>query len=131
MPVTDQIGDFLTRIRNAGAAGKKTCEAPRSNIKVSIAKILKEQGYIEDYFDQKDDVQGTIKVQLKYFERKPVIHNVSRVSTPGRRWYVASDNLTKVKSGLGVAIVSTSKGLMTVKDCKKHNVGGEVICTVW
>lgn len=131
MPVTDQIGDFLTRIRNAGMAGHKYVEAPRSNIKVQIAKLLKEQGYIEDYEDQKDDVQGTVKVALKYFERKPVIKEIKRVSKPGRRIYVNSKNLTRVKSGLGIAIVSTSKGVLTVKDCEKQNLGGEVVCTVW
>lgn len=131
MAVTDQIGDFLTRIRNAGAANHKYVEAPKSKIKMAIAEILKDQGYIEDFEAVEEGVQGKIKVALKYYKRQPVIKQMTRVSKPGRRIYVDSQNLTRVKNGLGTAIVSTSKGVMTVKDAQKHNVGGEVICTVW
>jgi small subunit ribosomal protein S8 len=131
MAVTDQIGDFITRIRNAGAATHKYVEAPKSKIKVAIAQILKEQGYIEDYEVIDDGVQGKIKISMKYYQRKPVIKQINRVSTPGRRIYAGSDNLIRVKNGLGIAIVSTSKGVMTVKDAEKNKVGGEILCTVW
>lgn len=131
MAVTDQIGDFITRIRNAGAANHKYVEAPKSKMKIAIAQILKEQGYIEDYKIIDDGVQGSIKISLKYYQRRPVIKQIQRVSTPGRRIYNNSDSLTRVKNGLGTAIVSTSKGVMTVKDAEKNGIGGEVICTVW
>jgi len=129
--VSDQIGDFITRIRNAGQAGHKTVEAPRSNIKVEIARLLKDQGYIEDYQDLKDDVQGKVLVTLKYFNRKPVIKEIKRVSKPGRRIYVSADKLQRVRNGLGISILSTSSGVVTVKEASKLNVGGEIICTVW
>ena len=129
--VSDQIGDFITRIRNAGQAGHKTVEAPRSNIKVEIARLLKDQGYIEDYQDLKDDVQGKVLVTLKYFNRKPVIKEIKRVSKPGRRIYVSADKLERVRNGLGISILSTSSGVVTVKEASKLNVGGEIICTVW
>jgi len=131
MPVTDSIGDMLTRIRNAGRANHKKVEIPRSNMKWEIAKILRDQGYIEKCEDIKDDIQGNILVVLKYYKRNSVIKNIERISKPGRRVYVSSDNLTRVKNGLGIAIVSTSKGVMTVKQAKKDNVGGEVLCSVW
>lgn len=131
MAVTDQIGDFITRIRNGGSAGHKYVEAPKSKIKIAIAEILKDQGYIEDFETIDEGVQGKIKVALKYYQRKPVIRQIRRVSTPGRRIYKSSDNLDRVKNGLGIAIVSTSQGVMTVKDAEKKNIGGEVICTVW
>jgi len=131
MPVTDSIGDMLTRIRNAGTANHKKVEIPRSNMKWEIAKILHDQGYIEKCEDKKDNIQGTIIVTLKYFKRKPVIKNIERISKPGRRVYVDSNNLTRVKNGLGIAIVSTSKGVMTVKQAKQDNVGGEVLCSIW
>lgn len=131
MAVTDQIGDFLTRIRNAGAATHKYVEAPKSKMKIAIAEILKDQGYIEDFEIIDDGLQGKIKISMKYYQRKPVIKQIQRVSTPGRRIYNDSDNLHRVKNGLGIAIVSTSQGVMTVKDAEKNKVGGEVICTVW
>lgn len=129
--VSDQIGDFITRIRNAGQAGHKTVESPRSNLKVEIAKLLKDQGYIEDYQDMKDDIQGKIVVTLKYFNRKPVIKEIKRVSKPGRRIYASADKLQRVRNGLGISILSTSRGVITVKEAMKLNVGGEIICTVW
>jgi small subunit ribosomal protein S8 len=131
MPVTDQIGDFITRIRNAGTAGHKTVDAPASKIKFGIAQILKEQGFIEDFQKVDDSVQGTIRVTLKYYKRKPVIKKIVRISKPGRRIYVPSDNLPRVFNGLGIAILSTSKGVVTGKQAKQLNVGGEVVCTVW
>jgi small subunit ribosomal protein S8 len=131
MAVTDQIGDFITRIRNAGAATHKYVEAPKSKIKIAIAQILKEQGYIENFETIDDDIQGTIRISLKYYQRKPVIKQIKRVSTPGRRIYNSSDSFSRVKNGLGISIVSTSKGVMTVKDAEKNKIGGEVLCTVW
>ncbi|MCX6146726.1 MAG: 30S ribosomal protein S8 [Candidatus Kapabacteria bacterium] len=131
MPVTDSISDFLTRIRNAGKAGHRSVDIPRSNTKLAIAKILKEQGFITDYEDRKDDIQGTINVTLRYFNRLPAIREIKRVSKPGRRIYVNTDNIPRVRNGLGIAILSSSKGVITDKEAKKLNVGGEFICTVW
>ncbi len=131
MPVTDQIADFLTRIRNAGKAGHKTVTAPASKLKIAMCKILKEQGYIADYAIVEDKVQNQIKVTLKYYNREPAIRELKRVSKPGRRIYVSVDNLPRIKNGLGIAIISTSKGVLTDKEAKKFNVGGEFICSVW
>lgn len=131
MPVTDQISDFITRIRNAGAAGHKTVASPSSKLKLAISQILKDQGYIADYEEIKDEVQSQIKINLRYYNREPAINDVIRVSKPGRRVYVAADKLPRVHNGLGIAIISTSKGVMTEKDAKKFNVGGEVVCSVW
>lgn len=131
MPVSDSISDFLTRIRNAGQAGHRTVDTPRSNMKVALAKILKDQGYITDYEDLKDEVQGVVRVTLRYFNRKPAIREIKRVSKPGRRIYVNTDTLPRVKNGLGIAILSTSKGVVTDKDARKYNVGGEFLCTIW
>jgi len=131
MPVSDQIGDFLTRIRNAGRAGHKTVDCPSSSIKVGIAEILKEQGYIEEFDIVTGSVQNTLRVTLKYYKRKPVIKTIKRVSKPGRRVYMPADQLPRVMNGLGIAVISTSKGIVTGKQAKQLNVGGEVICTVW
>jgi len=131
MPVTDQIADFLTRIRNAGKAGHKTVTAPASKLKIAMCKILKEQGYIADYAIVEDKVQNQIKVTLKYYNREPAIRELKRVSKPGRRIYVSVDNLPRIKNGRGIAIISTSKGVLTDKEAKKFNVGGEFICSVW
>jgi small subunit ribosomal protein S8 len=131
MPVSDQIADFMTRIRNAGKAGHKTVEAPCSNLKLNVASILKDQGYITDYEKIEDGVQGSIRVQLRYFKRKPAIRKIVRISKPGRRVYVAADQLPRVYNGLGISVISTSRGVMTGKQAKKINVGGEVLCTVW
>lgn len=131
MPVTDQIADFLTRVRNAGNAGHKTVDVPFSKMKFGIAGILKEQGFIGAFEKIEDGVQGTLRVTLRYYKKKPVIKDIKRVSKPGRRVYAPADNLPRVSNGLGVAILTTSKGIMTDKQAKKFNVGGEVICTVW
>jgi small subunit ribosomal protein S8 len=131
MPVSDSISDFLTRIRNAAKAQHRTVDIPRSNMKVALAKILKDQGYITDYEDLKDDVQGVVRITLRYFNRKPAIYEIKRVSKPGRRLYVNTDNIPRVKNGLGIAIISTSKGVMTDKDARRYNVGGEFLCTIW
>ena len=131
MPVSDSIADFITRIRNAGQAGHKTVDAPASKVKANIAALLKDQGFITDYEKIEDGVQGSIRVHLKYFKRKPVIKKIVRISKPGRRVYVPADRLPRVNNGLGVAIISTSHGIMTGKQAKRINIGGEVICTVW
>lgn len=131
MPVTDQISDFLTRIRNAGTAGHKTVDSPKSNIRFHIAEILKDQGFITDVEKNDEGPQGTIRVTLRYYKRKPAIQKVVRISKPGRRVYSPVDGLPRVNNGLGIAIVSTSMGVMTAKQARKLNVGGEVLCTVW
>jgi small subunit ribosomal protein S8 len=100
-------------------------------MKVAIVKILKEQGYITDFEDIKEGYQGEIKVTIRYFNRKPAIIEIKKVSKPGRRIYVSAENLPRVKNGLGIAIISTSKGVMTDKEARKANLGGELICTVW
>lgn len=131
MPVTDQISDFLTRIRNAGGAGHKTVDAPGSKLKMNVAALLKDQGFITDYEKIDEGVQGVIRVHLKYFKRKPVIKKIVRISKPGRRVYVPADQLPRVNNGLGIAIISTSHGVMTGKQARKLHIGGEVLCTVW
>jgi len=131
MPVTDTIGDFLTRIRNASQAKHKTVEAPNSNLKIAIADILKDQGFITDYETIEDGKQGVLKVTLRYHHGDPVIKEIKRVSTPGRRTYVPADELPRVHNGLGIAIISTSHGVMTDKKARQQNVGGEVLCTIW
>ena len=131
MPVTDQVGDFLTRIRNAGAAGHSHTQAPLSKIKERIAAILKDQGFIENYEVIREGVQGVIKIKLRYHNKKHVIREIKRVSKPGRRIYSPVEQLPKVYNSLGIAIVSTSKGIMTDKQARHYNVGGEVICTIW
>lgn len=131
MPVTDKISDFLTRIRNAGAAKHKTVDIPCSKLKLDIAKILKENGFIADYEKVEDNVQGTIRVALRYFKREHAIKELKRVSTPGRRYYVPADRLPRVRNGLGISIISTSKGVLSDKQARKLNVGGEVLCTIW
>ncbi len=130
--MTDPIADFLTRLRNAQLARHKTTTAPSSKIKVRIAQILKEEGYLEDVRVEEKDGRATLHVTLKYDERsQPLIEGVSRVSRPGLRRYSAADDLQKVRGGIGLAIVSTSRGVMTDHQARKDRVGGEVLCTVW
>ncbi len=131
MPVTDQIADYLTRIRNAGNAKHRTVLIPSSKLKIAITEILKEQGYITDYEEIEDRVQSTIKIHLRYFSGEPAIKEIKRISKPGRRVYVSADNLPRIKNGLGTAIISTSRGVMNEKQAKKFNVGGEFICSLW
>jgi small subunit ribosomal protein S8 len=130
---TDPIADYLTRIRNASSAGHRVVEIPSSNLKKEITKILFDQGYILSYKFEEDAVQGTIKIALKYDKatKEPVIKKIRRVSTPGLRKYVNSNELPRVLNGLGVAIISTSHGVMTGKQAKNENVGGEVLCYVY
>lgn len=131
--VTDTIADYLTRIRNASKAGHRVVEIPASNVKKEMTKILFDQGYILSYKFLEDKVQGTIKIALKYDKvtKEPVIRKIQRVSKPGLRKYTGSDTLPRVLNGLGVAIVSTSHGVMTSKQAKRDNVGGEVLCYVY
>jgi small subunit ribosomal protein S8 len=129
----DPIADYLTRVRNAVKARHRVVEIPASNIKKEITKILFDQGYILNYKFEQDGPQGTIKIALKYhpLTRSSSIKSLSRVSRPGLRRYAGSDSLPKVLGGFGVAIVSTSKGVMTDKEARRQNVGGEVLCYVY
>lgn len=132
--MTDPISDFLTRIRNATNAKHRVVEIPASNTKKAITKILFEKGYILNYkFVEGDNPQGMIKIALKYHpvSKVPAIKSLTRVSKPGLRKYAKSDNLPRVINGLGVAIISTSKGVMTDKEAKTEKVGGEVLCYVY
>ena len=131
MSLTDPIADFLTRIRNALTAGHEATECRASNVNKELARILKEEGFIEDFMLLDDRKQGIIRVDLKYHEGAPVIEKLKRVSRPGRRMYAGADGMPRVLGGLGVAIVSTSKGIMTDRDARKQRVGGEVLCTVY
>lgn len=130
---TDPIADFLTRVRNAISAGHRVVEIPASNLKKEMTKILFDQGYILSYQFNDDKVQGTIKIALKYDRdtKESVIRKIQRISTPGLRKYVASSEMPRVLNGLGIAIVSTSKGVMTNKKARLENVGGEVLCYVY
>ncbi len=132
MVMTDPVADFLTRIRNGNMVMHETVEAPSSRIKVSIAEIMKEEGYIKDYEYIQDGKQGIIRVYLKYGPNKEkVITGIKRISKPGLRVYVKKDEIPKVLGGLGTAVISTSKGLMTDKSARKTGLGGEVICYIW
>ena len=132
MQISDVIADMLTRIRNANNAKHETVDIPASNMKKSIAEILFNEGYIKSYQIVEDGKQGIIRVTLKYAPGKQkVIHGLRRVSKPGLRIYSDCENMPKVMNGLGIAIVSTSKGVMTDKKARKENVGGEVLAFVW
>jgi small subunit ribosomal protein S8 len=130
---TDPISDFLTRIRNANSAGHKTVVIPASNVKNEITKILFDQGFILNYKFEDDSVQGSIKIALKYdkLSKVPVIKKLERVSKPGLRKYTNSSSIPRVLNGLGINIISTSKGLMTGKKASSQNLGGEIICNVY
>ena len=131
MNLTDTIADMLTRIRNANAAKHATVAVPFSRIKESIANILKNEGYIVDYEIKEEETKKDIVVTLKFVDGEEVVKGLRRISKPGRRVYSSVDNLPKVLGGLGIAIVSTPKGVLTDKECRKHSVGGEVLCYVW
>ena len=130
---TDPIADFLTRVRNSISAGHRVVEIPASNLKKEMTKILFDQGYILSYQFSDSNVQGTIKIALKYDKetKESVIRKIQRISTPGLRKYVGSSEMPRVLNGLGIAIVSTSKGVMTNKKARLENVGGEVLCYVY
>ena len=131
--MTDPIADFLTRIRNAIIAGHKVVDIPASNLKKDITKILYDKGYIPSYKFIDDEVQGTIKIALKYHPKSkvPAIKKIERISRPGLRKYTGIDSMPRVLNGLGVAIVSTSQGVMTDKEARKLKIGGEVLCYVY
>ena len=132
MQITDPIADMLTRIRNANNAKHETVEIPGSKLKLAIAKILQEEGYIKSYQFIENGNQGVIKITLRYLGKgEKVITGLRRVSKPGLRVYVSSEELPKVLRGLGIAIISTSKGVMTDKNARKEHVGGEVLAFVW
>ena len=132
MQMTDVVADLLTRIRNANDAKHETVEVPASNMKKAIVQILLDEGYIKDYKVTDDVKQGIITITLKYGEGKQkIIQGIKRVSKPGLRIYAASQDIPKVRNGLGIAIVSTSRGIMTDKAARKENVGGEVLAFVW
>tara|TARA_B100000900_G_scaffold107865_1_gene89784 strand:- start:3818 stop:4216 length:399 start_codon:yes stop_codon:yes gene_type:complete len=130
---TDPIADFLTRIRNANSAGLRVVEIPTSKLKLEMTKILFDQGYILSYKNEDNNAQGTIKIALKYdpITKDPVIKKLQRASTPGLRKYTGSVDIPRVLNGLGIAIMSTSNGVMTGKQAKRENVGGEVLCYVY
>ena len=131
--VTDPIADFLTRVRNAQLAGHRIVEIPASNLKKRITEILYDQGYILKYKFEDDTKQGVIKIALKYdpTSKEPAIKSLDRVSRPGLRQYASPAEFKRVKNGLGIAIISTSKGVMTDKQAKVQNVGGEILCHIY
>ena len=132
MSMTDPIADFLTRIRNGLRADHELVDIPASKFKVELARILREQGYIEDYSTEPARVGQVLRIRLKYTEgRQPVISGMSRVSKPGRRTYVDSSHIPKVQGGMGTTIVSTSRGVMTGHDARRAGVGGELVARVW
>ncbi|ALC17571.1 30S ribosomal protein L8 [Desulfuromonas soudanensis] len=132
MAMTDPIADLLTRIRNAGMAKHPKLDMPSSNVKVAIATVLKDLGYIKNFKTVSDDKQGVLRIYLKFDnDNKHVIHEIKRISTPGRRVYVGKEEIPMIKSGLGNAILSTSKGVLHDAAAREAEVGGEVLCTVW
>ncbi len=131
MSMSDPIADLLTRIRNAQMAGKATVECPSSKIKQAILDVLKQEGYIAGYSLSSDVVKPVLKIELKYHNGKPVIEELRRGSTPGLRQYKGRNELPKVRAGLGIAVVSTNKGVMTDRAARAAGVGGEVLCTVF
>lgn len=131
MQVVDPIADFLTRIRNSVKAKKKFVEIPASAMKIKMAEILRDEKFIRDFSVQEDNKQNVIKIYLKYVSGMPSISGLRRISTPGRRTYVGKDKLPRVRNGMGIAIISTPKGLLSDKQAKKESVGGEIICHIW
>ena len=131
MAVTDPISDFLTRIRNASKAKKIKVEIPSSKMKAGLAEILKKNGYIYDFKVDEDNKQNVITVLLKYSDGVPAINGLKRISKPGLRIYKKSDELPRVLNGLGTAVISTSKGLLTEKEARRQDTGGEVVCYIW
>jgi small subunit ribosomal protein S8 len=131
MNMTDPIADMLTRVRNGVMARHTRVMIPASNMKIEIARILKEEGYIRDYDVVKDNPQGTIRVTLKYVEKRPVLTQIKRVSKPGLRVYTRRDAIPRVRGGLGTSIISTPQGLMTGRKAYQLCLGGEVVCYVW
>ena len=132
MSMTDPLADMLARIRNAGRAGHDKVDIPASRMKIGLARIFKEEGFIKNYKVIKDNRQGILRVYLRYDdEQKPLIQRIERVSRPGLRVYVGHEDLPRVQGGLGVAVISTSKGVITDRQARKLKVGGEVLCQIW
>ncbi len=132
MSMTDPIADMLTRIRNANMVKLQKVDIPSSNLKVNIATVLKQEGFIKNYKVISDNLQGVLRVYLKYIDEKDsVINEIKRVSKPGGRVYKKSEDIPIIKSGMGVAILSTSKGIITDSAARKAGVGGEILCTIW
>jgi small subunit ribosomal protein S8 len=129
--MTDPIADLLTRIRNAGQAGHRWADMPVSKLKVEIARILKENHYVFDYKVLDDGRHGVLRIYLKYHEGQPVIRHLQRVSTPGRRQYVGAGDIPRVRNGLGMAILSTSQGVLSDRSARTEGVGGELLALVW
>lgn len=132
MSMTDPVADLLVRLKNALQAGFPNVECPASNLKTEVCRVLKEEGYIRDFVREDDGTQGTLKISLKYArDREPVIQGIRRVSKPSLRVYAGSEDIRQVMSGLGITILTTSKGVMTGKSARTQKVGGEVLCEVW
>jgi small subunit ribosomal protein S8 len=129
--MTDPIADFLTRIRNAASARHKVVDIPASKLKANLAEIMKDQGFITDYESVEEGPQGAIRIRLRYVNGQPTIYGMQRVSRPGLRRYAGAGELPRVKNGLGIAVISTSQGLMTDKEARRRNIGGEVLCYIW
>lgn len=129
--MTDPVADMLTRIRNAGGAGLKWADVPLSKLKVEVARLLKEAAFVYDYKVLNDGRHGLLRVYLKYHEGSPVIRRIERVSKPGRRRYVGVDEIPRIRNGLGIAILSTSRGLLSDRAARAARVGGEVLAVVW
>jgi len=131
MTMTDPVADYLTRLRNAIQAGHKKVDVPVSNLKRDISKLLTDQKFIAGFTEVKESAQGVLRIQLKYHDGQSVITGLKRVSTPGLRQYVPADEIPRVLGGLGIAIISTSKGLMSDRQAREAHVGGEVVCEIW
>ncbi|MDI6853384.1 MAG: 30S ribosomal protein S8 [Deltaproteobacteria bacterium] len=132
MSMTDPLADMLSRIRNAGRAGHDKVDIPASRMKIALARIFKEEGFIKNYKVIKDNRQGILRVYIRYDDsQKPLIQRIERVSRPGLRVYVGYEDLPRVQGGLGVAVISTSKGVITDRQARKLKVGGEVLCQIW
>lgn len=131
MSLNDPISNLLTNIRNAYQARKETVDVPATKTSGKILEIFKEDGYLEDFKLMKDSVQGSYKIYLKYDDNKPIVVGIKRISKPGLRVYVQHDKLPRVLNGLGTAVISTSKGVMTCRSARKEKIGGEVLCYIW
>jgi small subunit ribosomal protein S8 len=129
--MTDPIADFLTRIRNAASARHKVVDIPASKMKANLAAIMKDQGFITDFESIEEGPQGALRIRLRYVNGQSSIFGMQRVSRPGLRRYAGADELPRVKNGLGIAVISTSQGLMTDKEARRRNIGGEVLCYIW
>jgi small subunit ribosomal protein S8 len=131
MTMTDPVADYLTRLRNALRAGHKRVDVPASNLKREMTRLLVSSNYLSGYTEVKTTAQGILRIQLKYNDAQPVITGLKRISRPGLRKYVPSDDVPRVLGGLGIAVISTSQGLMTDKQARAAKVGGEVLCEIW